>query len=329
MKDMDEALQWLNWESASRLSSSTRFWIDRFDLPTLDSLEREEIVNALERLVKGVFDALEQAEILTFAGAFHFALAHFNEAEIDLTAANNFYEYLDNWHRHAVTTWMLYLVKRAKGDYRQAFDQGKRARAHFLQLANHYRQLGNRNAESWYYARIHDLTAYLVDTPVDMFQWLFEFHGSRLSNSAVQIRDHLHLMVANHTADQAKDDIDALIDITRHSVDCQETGEAFAWCGMAEWQMGKQMSSLYYFRAALSQYLPGSHEYAVLTWVLGLAEIAIPQMKSKAIVTLERGIQRMERLQIQSVEENDHHKRDWYALTHQAMRRVLRKLISE
>jgi len=328
MKDMDEALAWLNWESPSKLSSNTRFWINRFSIPSLDSLEREEIVQSLERLVHSVLDPFEQAEVLTFCGVYYYFLAHFNEAETSLTNANKLYEYLDDLHRHAVTTWMLYLGQRAEGEYLKAFDNGRRARLHFMQKGVQYRQLGDTTAESWYQARVHDLTVYLIEAPEDMFEWIFEFQGSRLKATASQIRDHLQVQIENKEFEQVKDDMDALLEITRLSIDCEETAEALAYCGVAEWLMNRQMSSLYYFRSALAQYLPASHEYAILTWMLGLAESSILHMRAKAIVDLESAIEQFDRLRQQAINDNNIFKREFYTLHHVAMRRVLRTMMT-
>ena len=325
---VDLALSWLNRENLSCLSNSSRFWIDHFHNADLEDEERLETINSLVQTVPGIQDPLEQAEVLTYCAVFLYRMRRVDEAVQRLKRANDIYQYVGDGHRQAVTCWMLYRTMRAQGSYARAFDQGKRARALMQVKAGQYALQQLANTESWYRARIIEFTVELVSTPEDMFEWLFEFHASRMSPAAAQVRARLRDFIERRLFPQAEQEMRVLIDMTRAGCSVEETGEAQACCGIAEWVMEHQMNALYFFRAALSQYIPGGHEYAVLTWILGLGQNTFPNLRAKSFGSMQSAVDQFDALRVQAIRLNDPTRRDWYALHHVAMERVLRQRIA-
>lgn len=325
---LDLALSWLNWENFSCLSNASRFWVEHFQNDDLDDLERQETITALLQTVPAIADPLEQAEVMTYCAVFLHRLHQEQEAIQTLKRANDVYQYVSDLHRQAVTSWMLYYSLREQGSFPRAFEQGKRARTLMQVKADQYALQRMAQIESWYRARVIDFTVRLVSSPEDMFEWLFEFHGSRLNPAAAQVRERLRDFVDRRMFPQAEQEIQVLQDITRGGCAVEETGEALACCGIAQWEMGNHMNGLYFFRAALSQYIPESHEYAVLTWILGLGQLTFPNLRARAYNTLLSALDMFERLQIRATRQNQAAQRDWYALHHVAMKRILRQSIA-
>jgi hypothetical protein len=92
--------------------------------------------------------------------------------------------------------------------------------------------------------------------------------------------------------------------------------------------MEHQMNALFFFRAALSLYLPASHEYAMLTWILGLAQYTFPNLRARSFASMQSAVDKVDRLRAAAVHHNQVQQRDWYALHHMAMTRVLRQRIA-
>lgn len=327
MVDVDQALDWLDDESGTRLTPATQTRINNFYAPGLTQTQRRNTILALLRTVAGLPDPFEQAEVFTHCGVFFYRLMQMTDAIRWLQQANEYYQYLGDAHRQACTSWMLYRVMRSSGQYPRAFDRGRRARVLFKDKAFTYHQMQHAGRETWYQGREVDLTVDLISTPEDSFEWLFEFHGTRMSPSAMQVKDRAQEHIERRLFDDANRDLQTLLEITGKSRECAETGEALAYCGVGEWVMERQMNALYYFRSALTQYIASPHEYALLTWMLGLAEWSFPDLRSKSIATLESAIHKMDELRQSATWQNDSTRREWYAMHFVAMRRVLTHLI--
>lgn len=327
MVDVDQALGWLNEERGSAVSPTTQSQINEFYRPGLSQAERRSRVVVLLRTAATLTDPFEQAEVFTNCGVFFYRLMQYDESIRWLQQADDYYRYLEDKHRQSMTSWMLYLVMRAIGQYRRAFNQGRRARILLQDKARQYRQLQAPGTESWYQGREVDFIVRLISTPEDSFEWLFEFNGTRMSRSAMQIKDRAQENIERRMFDDADRDIKTLLEITGKSRESAQAAEALAFAGVAEWVMERQMNALYYFRSALTQYVPCPHEYALLTWMMGLAEWSFPDLRPKSMAKLESAIQKVEELRQEAVWKNETTRRDWYTVHFVAMRRVLTRLI--
>lgn len=327
MVDVDQALSWLPAERGTMLSSTTQSRIDNFSAAGLSQAQRRATVLALLRTASSLPDPFEQAEVFTHCGVFFYRLMQMDESIRWLQQANDYYQYLEDPHRQACTSWMLYRVMRSSGKYRRAFYRGRSARLLFHEKEIQYHQVKNAKWESWYQGRQIDMTFDLISTPEDCFEWLFEFNGSRMSHSAMQVKDRAQEHIERRQFDEADRGIQVLLEITGKSLECAETAEALAFCGVAEWVMEHQMNALYYFRSALAQYVPSPHEYAILTWMLGLAELSFPDLRARSISTMEKAIRKVDELRENAGRQNETARRDWYAMHFIAMRRVLTHLI--
>jgi hypothetical protein len=328
MIDILQGLTWLNREKTTEIPDTTRFWIERIADPGVSDDDRKDIIDNLVRSVGRARRASEQAEILVNCSAYGYELNLVDEAVIWLQLAASLYEHTHDTHRQAVTFWMLYIVQRAIGQYQRAFDQARKARRLFSDLASHHMVREQIADESWYRARILDMTCDLVSSPEDVFEWMFEFHGTRLCASSAQIKSKLVEYLERREFDRAVQTMQLLLGVSLRSSDPLETGEALAYCGVVNWVLENRTEAIQFFRSAMTLFIPASHEHALVRWMLSLALFATPAERFNAITNMETSIDHFDCLRQSATYQNHMNERDWYALHHIAMKRVLRTKIS-
>jgi hypothetical protein len=325
--DIAAALQWLNWEYPSEISDTTRYWIGRMMDPSLPTDECKAVMADLIKLAMRLPNPLEQAEILVYCGAQGYQVGEIEDAAGWLTNAAEIYEFCHDPHRRTTALWMLYIVQRGRGKYRQAFIIAKRARRLFNeQLADRVLKK-NPMAESWYRGRIVDMTVELITSPEDMYECLFEFQGSNLTPSVAEIRDRISFQLEKRDFTKTNNELQLLLGITLRSPQSQETAEAMAFCGVVSWVREDKKSAVSFFRSAMSQYIPSSFEYAVLQWMLGLGLFAMTVEVFSAIQQMETSIQSFEQLRKKAIHENKLEHAEWFASYREAMKRVLRTMV--
>ncbi|MBE0698479.1 MAG: tetratricopeptide repeat protein [Anaerolineaceae bacterium] len=327
MIDIGSALQWVNWEYPSVISDSLRYWIGRIMDPILPPDERLATMSDLIKVAGGISNPLEQAEILIYCGGQGYVLGDMDNAANWLIKAADLYEYCQDHHRHATALWMLFIVQRSRGKYRQAFDMARRARKLFIDQADDRLQKKETATESWYRGRILDMTCELISSPEDMFECLFEFQGSNLSSSAAEIKNRIAIQVEKKDYQKTGAEMELLLGITIRSLCPQETAEALAFCGVVSWVLEDKKGAINFFRSAMSQYIPKSFEYAVLQWMLGLGLFTVPAEVYSAVNQMETSIQNFDQLRMKAIHENHLERRDWFATHHSAMKRVLRTMV--
>jgi hypothetical protein len=325
--EIETALQWVNWESPSAISDSVRYWIGRIMDPILPAEERLATMADLIKVVGRISDPLEKAEILIYCGGQGYVLGDMDHAAKWLINAAELYEYCHDSHRRATALWMLFIVQRGRGKYRQAFDIARRARLLFIELADDRLQKKETAADSWYRGRILDMTCELISSPEDMFECLFEFQGSNLSPSAAEIKNRIAIQVEKKDYKKTGDEMQLLLGITFRSLCPQETAEALAFCGVVSWVLEDKKGAINYFRSAMTLYIPASFEYSVLQWMLGLGLFTIPMEVYSAIQQMEASIRNFDQLRIKAIHENHMEHREWFATHHSAMKRVLRTMV--
>ncbi len=320
MTTMLDALDWLNKENNSLLSPGSLQKIARFWNGGLDAIGRMDLAKSLLNDANGMGNLFERAEMHSVCAAIFYQMMALQEARLWLKQAQAFYESAEDTHRQAVTGWMLYIVLRAQGNYRSGFMQGKLARDRFLEKERQYAILNYAPLRDWYKNTALRISREMIRTPEVMYEWLFEFRGSRLSDVAVQVRERLRQAIEIQDFDGADREAEALVEITRGARLSEEYGEALACRGSAEWTMERRMNAIYSFREALAQFMPNTHAYAMLTWMLGLAQYTFPTLRTAGITTLQRAIDLTDRLRIKAVRDNAVEECEWYALHLEAMK---------
>lgn len=324
MIEIGTVASWINWESPTEISNETLPFIETLQDPELTDDQRRDILQDVYSVVRRTTNMLERAEILIYCGAQAFELNMIEDAGrwID-TAATNYEHFHDN-HRFAVALWMLFIVRRRQGHYRVAFSQAVRARNFFIEKASERAQKKQIEEESWYRGRIIDMTCDLVSSPEDMYELLFEFSGSKLSPSAMDIRNKVSTYLERRQFARIEQEIQLLLGITIRSSNPQETAEAFSFCGVVAWLLDEKEEAVNFLRSAMTLYVPNSFEYAVLEWMLGLALFKNKLNYAMAIQMMERSIQDIESQRLKAIRENELDKSIWFAAHHLAMKRILR-----
>jgi len=322
--EIEQALGWINWENPSEISDSNQYWIGRIGDRNISEVERKDTIDDLAKAVRRLPNPLEQAEILIFCGTRGYLLGMLDEAVGWLQKAADIYEYCADHHRYATALWILFIVKRGEGKYKQAFDLARRSRRLFDEIANDRLIKKRVEEESWYRGRILDMTCDLISSPEDMYECLFEFHGSNLSPSAAEIKNRIATQVEKKDYQKTGDEMQLLLGITLRSLIPQETAESLAFCGVVSWVLEDKSGAIQFFRSAMTQYIPASFEYAVIRWMLGLALFAFPADHYSGITNMEASIRDFDKLRLKATHENKLDQKDWFAIHYSAMKRILR-----
>ena len=324
MIEVELALAWINREKSSEISDPIWYQITMMGDSLIPQEERKQIIFDLTKLVKRFLNPLERAEVLVYCGARGYLLGMIDEAEVWLETAAEIYEKYEDLHRHSVTLWILFIVKLRQGKFKQAVDVARGSQRLFGEIADDRmkKQLGQE--ENWYRSRIQDMICDLLSSPETVFEYLYEFHGSNLAPSALDIKNTISFMVEKKNIRKIDDEMDLLLGISLRSLDPNEAAEALAYCGVVSWALENKSEAMLHFRSAMTQYLPISYEYAVVQWMLGLVQYWYPSDRFNAIANMEASIQTFEKCRLKAIHDNNMGLEKWYAIHHNAMKRILR-----
>lgn len=328
MTSMQDTLTWMNIENGSLISSGMRQHITRLSATHLSAKTRMNMLNSLLSSANAASNPYERAEVQAICGADFYQMIALDAARKWIEEARAFFESAQDKHRQAVTSWMLYLILRSRGQARLAFHLGQKARDLFLEKEKQYAMLNHAELRKWYEQTALDLTRDMINVPENLLEWCYAFRGSQLSISAIEMRERLWQSVELGNFASADREAEALVETTRNATEVEECAEALAIRGTAEWMLERRMNAVYYFREALAYFLPNTHAYAMTTWMLGLAQYSFPNLRTVGVTSLQRAIDLTDQLRIQSVRQNARDKRDWYALLLTAMKCELKKWIA-
>ncbi len=326
MADILQALSWLNRWSPSEIQPMSRFWINQIEDPNQNEGEKKDTIQVLAGSIRNIVNPLEKAEILVHCGVHGSRLSMVDEAMNWLDQAEKLFIY--DTHRQAVTNWIQYLVYRKVGKFQRAVMFAWRARRHFWQLADQSLTRKQHEIESWYRGRIIDMTCDLIDSPEVVFELLFEYHGTYMNTSSAQIKAKISEYLENGATEVVLDQMQLLLGISLKAIQAEETGEALAYCGVIHWLFTNRTEALQFLRSALTQFIPGSHEYAFIEWMIGLVLFDLPAERHEAIQRMETSIVHIDGLRQAEVQKNHEIEAKMFEVYHIAMRRVLRTRIS-
>ena len=105
----------------------------------------------------------------------------------------------------------------------------------------------------------------------------------------------------------------------------REKVEIFIECGLAYYQMVDPDQSKESILIALANCSPGSHEQAILHWMLGEVQWGISTDQFSAMKTWEIALEELDTLATQADHDNLPATRDWYRTTRDLLEAVLRE----
>jgi len=327
MIEFSTAATWLNLGESSFLTPDSQKFINSFTSHQPKKLDRDKDYDAIRERAKKAENILEQAEILV-----NFSILAYDSNDFDtvvrwLDMAAQHYEICQDIHRHGTVRWMLYLVHRAQGQYRLAIQNAKLACKLWSANADDFRQRKFVQKESWYRGRIIEMICEILSNPENTFELLNEFSITKLSPSAMDIRNRISTHLERKQTEKIDRDQQLLLGITLNSEDPKETAEAFGFCGVIAWVQENKNDAVNFFRSAMALYAPASYEYAVLQWMCGLVLINNPLDYSLSIQMLQGSIEQFDQLRMKAIHDNKIDRRDWFDLHILAMKRILRTLV--
>jgi len=326
MDDILQALAWLNQRRPSDIQEISRYWISQIEDPNLIDDEKKDIIRILASSIRNIVNPPEKAEILVHCGVYGYRLSMIDEAMTWLDQAEKLYSM--DIHREAVTNWIQAIVQRSAGKFQRAVILARRARREFWDLADQSLTRKQHEIDGWYRGRIIDMTCSLVDSPEVAMELLYEFHGTYLNPSSAQIKAKLTEYLENGDTEKVLDQMQLLLGITLKASLPEETGEALAYCGVIQGLFNNRTEAVQFYRSAMTQFTPGSHDHALVRWMLGLALFENPTERYEAIRQMETSIEHIDCLRKAEIHKNHRTEAKLYEVYHSAMRRVLRTTIS-
>jgi tetratricopeptide (TPR) repeat protein len=157
-----------------------------------------------------------------------------------------------------------------------------------------------------------------------IFSYLNEFTPTSLSITAKEIRDGIvnkinakKFMIANQWVKRIKE-------FANKSKVTREKMEIWAECGLAHFQMGDPYLCIESLKQALSNCAPGSHEQAILHWMLGEAQLKEETLHFDAFKTWELALEELNALAVVADRRNKIPERDWYRIAFRNLEAALR-----
>jgi len=171
-----------------------------------------------------------------------------------------------------------------------------------------------------------------MDDIYDVFTWLNLFDASRLVSPILEIRDQVIGKINNNdisSSIEAYQALEYLKIFEGDRIDTFERGEIWAECGLSFYQLGNPFESQSSLLKALENYPPGSHEYAVTCWMIGIVQWLLENRHSDAMMNWKRAIENFRQLKDQAEFDRQRSKVDWYSERISEMEESLRERVLE
>jgi tetratricopeptide (TPR) repeat protein len=312
----------LNMNSKTALNDRNRFWVDEIADHAQSAADRQLKIQYLLEAACQRLGMREEAEIHANCGYWSMQDDNYAQASGSFQRAVTLYRQLEDPHREGIMRWYLFISEQWFGRYTSAFLQAKQARRNFLHQEKLFSRLQKKTQRGWYEKQIGRMTCAIIEVPQLAYECIFEFHGNRIDETAEKMRRSLQGLMEEKRHSEAFAILSQLRESTRRTVDCRESAQALAYCGVAEWLMDNKHEALRFLALALAQYIPGSHEHAVTRWMLALVQSSCSGDHTKSLINMEQCIHEFSQLKIKAVARNLDANRDWYDLHIKAMREI-------
>jgi len=319
---------WLNRNSTSHLTADVEQDIRRIRAAHLPESEKILILNSLMSLAHSLPDSLEKAELSATCGILCYSRGLVLDANRCLRDAQKIYSLLLDRHRQAILEWLLFLVFHGQGGYQTASYWSNQTFNNLWKQVKLWNQQRDPRREKWYQERVFEITSRLIVIPLYVYEYLFKFHGSRLSSSALIVRGQIHELIMDRNQNEMIRKMDLLQKITQNGQDSTETAEAYALCGTLQYQMGNIEEAIHLYRLALARYIPNSHEHTFVRWMLALSQLELPARRSQAVIQLEECIGCIHQLAEKADHQNEQTQHIWYDITAEGMRRAMKRVVA-
>ncbi|MFB5621122.1 MAG: hypothetical protein ACE5RC_08350 [Nitrosopumilus sp.] len=166
----------------------------------------------------------------------------------------------------------------------------------------------------------------------DVFVWLNLFYPSKLVSPIKDIRDQIAEKINSNnisSAIEAYQALEYLKFLEGDRIDTFERGEIWAECGLLFYQLGNPFEAQTSLLKALENYPPGSHEYAVVCWMLGIVQWSLENKHGDAMKNWNLAIERFDQLKIQAEYTRQNSLVVWYLTRIDEMVEGLREKVRE
>jgi tetratricopeptide (TPR) repeat protein len=343
---LDQAVNWLNWETPTELYHRNEHLIH--EMRTAPQSRTEKIYQYFMDYLYSHSTPADEVEIRIYCGVYLYehariaeAVDQLNEALTLLSDANKQdqknkgdgagsngkkEEYKEkDYHRLALTDWLMYTILCPQGDPDQAFDWLRKALRNLNERACFYHRLGDATRENWYRDRMIDTAHEIIATLRSAYGCIFEFDGSGLCPSACLAKERIMEDITQGRFDDAALEIAFLKEVTHRSPEYREVAEVFTISGLVTAEKGDAAQAIHEFRSALAHCQPASHEQVFIRWMLALFQLTQPSQRGNAIQNMEICIRQIDALATAVDHQNHLYKRIWYEVHREAMKSLLQE----
>jgi tetratricopeptide (TPR) repeat protein len=335
MIPLSDLYNWLNREDTSHLTNKSKFSIWQINDPKLPDSQKDTMIEALVNSTRASQDDCEYAEVLVFAGKTQGDRRKFCEAQFFLNHAISRYSSMNETFRGAVAKIMLSNIQWMTGDNNSAYASFRTARDVLEKIAREKRQAmldkthhlpGLEKDVVWYSNNIDLLNDTWIEQPEEAYSWLNLFQESFLSSAAKQLRDAIGSKLATRDFIRAYQELAALQDMVKGSLEPREKAEVYAFSGLTYFQMGNAREAEKYLRSAASLFPPDRHHQTMVRWMQAMVVAKDTYRMSEAIRIANDVVRCLEGLRLSSDHSNHSKECTWYETQANNTRRVIKKL---
>jgi tetratricopeptide (TPR) repeat protein len=327
MITIGDAFSWLNIDDRSHLSNKNMLSLFQLQDDRIPASHKEALIRELRVTSNSGDDVLEGLEVLVTIAKYEAENGDYQAARQDLMDAIKRYRPIS--HRMAVAKWMLGIVEWKLMDNNQAYGNWFFARDIFQKCAVEKGRVSATDMVRWYYKQIERMRLDMACTAEEAYYWLNFFEPSRLSDEAKQFSKQIKDEVVNKKYAQAYEVGNQLAQISRNRLDPSETAEVWVIVGLASHQMGNPRMAVEYWTRGGAAYIPWSHQWAVVRWMIGVAQWNIPGESDRAIRSWMDATETFQNLRTTSDRAGDSNRRDWYESTTRIMKSALDQMVRD
>ena len=317
-------------------------WLNRYDPSCLSTFQYQEIqalrshngpkkifssrLNQLISYARASGNWTERAEIMLNCALLCYAQDQCLEAGKLLEEAQAAYHLVDT-HRQGIAEMLLFSFYNSQEEHLKALLWARNARASLWKMVKSSTQIKDVSSETWYRERMNELTTELFQSPRYVYESIFDLQGSRLRAPANLFKDKIEEALKDLNHADVCDKISKLLLAIQGSTN-EEKAEVWVYCGVVSAQIEDDENSVRYLRNALVHYLPASHESVMARWILALILASAQKSLAETVKHMEECIRLTGVLRESADHQNLPVPMAWYAITGEAMRRVMKRTVA-
>ncbi len=328
MITLQEALTWLNYPGGTNLSEMSQAYIKNMSNPQLSASSLDGMMNSALAACEANPNPLEYQELLLNCGVVNYDHHRLPKAYEALVRARKLYT--QGSHYVAISSWMLGCVEWSLQKNGAAYLNWDGSRKLFEDFIILYNRTHEHEKHDWYHGRWQLMNVDLACTFEEAYTWLNQFDSIDLDSSIVKIRNRMVDDFKEKKFDQVTQQMVVIQRIAFSARDYLIYPQVLVDCALIAYQMDNQKEETSrLLKQALLGFSPGSHQHAVVRWMLGLVQWPDKSKVEQAVANWQQSREIFLELAMNEDRLNRQDRRRWYRRTCQVMRLALEQKINQ